>query len=90
MDFLMKNKAEVIKVSLYEFDEKKHEDWVRGEGKLDELISLVIKKVKRNKEFSVIIDELESDEEQLRPIYESVLKYGTELPPDKIREKMGC
>ena len=92
-DFLKKHKAEVIKVSIYEFDAKKYEGWVREEGREEGehylLISQVEKKVCRGKDFSTIVDELESDEETIRPIYDSVLKYGTDLSPEEIWEKMG-
>ncbi len=75
-------------MSIYEFDEKKYERWLREEGELQHLISQVQKKVSRNKGFSTIVDELESDEDEIRPIYEAVLKYGTDLPPEEIWEKM--
>lgn len=59
-----------------------------GQGELDRLISLVSKKVIRAKDFSVIVDELESSEDEIRPIYEAVLRYGADRPPEEIREKM--
>src|SRR5699024_1266929 len=31
-DFLRKNRAEVIKVSLYEYDQEQHMKWLREEG----------------------------------------------------------
>ena len=75
------------------------EMWIREEAQiaaekaaekadLNRLISLVLKKVQRKKPFSVIVEELESDEEEIRPIYEAVLKYGADLPPEEIRQKM--
>ena len=75
-------------MSIYEFDAKQYEGWIReegrGEGDLYRLISQVQKKVRRNKDFSVIVDELESDAEEIRPIYEAVLKYGPDLPPEEL------
>lgn len=62
----------------------------REEGNIDRLISLVSKKVNRNKSFSAIVDELESDENEIRPIYDAVMKYGTKLLPEEIREKMSA
>ena len=62
----------------------------REEGNIDRLISLVSKKVNRNKSFSAIVDELESDENEIRPIYDAVMKYGTKLSPEEIREKMSA
>ena len=60
----------------------------REEGEMENLISLVAKKVERNKSFSTIVDELESDESEIRPIYDAVIQYGSELSPGEIREKM--
>ena len=57
-------------------------------GREEELISLVAKKVGRNKSFSTIVDELESDESEIRPIYDAVIQYGAELSPGEIRVKM--
>lgn len=62
----------------------------REEGNIDRLISLVSKKVNRNKSFTTIVDELESDEDEIRPIYDAVMKYGTKLSPEEIREKMSA
>ncbi len=62
----------------------------REEGNIDRLISLVSKKVNRNKSFTAIVDELESDENEIRPIYDAVMKYGTKLSPEEIREKMSA
>ncbi len=42
-----------------------------GQGELDLLISQVFKKVNREKELSVIIDELESNEDEIRQKMES-------------------
>ena len=60
----------------------------REEGEMDHLISLVAKKVERNKSFSTIVDELESDENEIRPIYDAVIQYGSKLSPGEIRVKM--
>ena len=60
----------------------------REEGEMERLISLVAKKVGRNKSFSTIVDELESDESEIGPIYDAVIKYGTGLSPGDIREKI--
>lgn len=41
-DFLSKNRAEAIKVSIYEYDEELHMDFVREEGR-DDILSLMQK-----------------------------------------------
>lgn len=61
----------------------------REEGEMDHLIFQVSRKVNRNKPFSAIVDELESDESEIRPIYDAVIQYGADLTPKEIREKMG-
>ena len=68
--------------------EKKGREEGREEGEMERLISLVAKKVGRNKSFSTIVDELESDESEIRPIYDAVIQYGHELSPGEIRVKM--
>ena len=54
-DFLRKNRAEVVKMSIYEYDEEKNyrmlqeESWERGreKGRAEEIISLILKNLKK-------------------------------------------
>ena len=64
-DFLSKNRAEVIDVSIFEYDEEKHikserEEW-RNIGREEKLIEQIRKKRARGKNPETIADELEED-----------------------------
>lgn len=87
-DFLLKNKARVIKMSIYEYDEKKQRKFDREEGiEIGEqtgIIILVQKKVKKGKTLDIIADELESTVEEIRPFYDAVMKYPTDTDPKEI------
>ena len=37
----------------------------------------------------MIADELETDEEGIRPYYDAVFECGTDAPPETIMEKVG-
>lgn len=92
-NFLLKHKARVIEMSiLYEYDEKKqrkldHEDGVEeGIEKGIELggIILIQKKIKRGKTLDTIAEELESTAEEIKPLYDAVMKYPPDTDPKKI------
>ena len=104
-EFLRKHKAQVIKMSIYEYDAEKQRLFDREEGRAEgleqgleqgmergsaiRLISLIQKKIGKSKSISVIADELETDEEGIRPYYDAVFECGTDAPPEKIMEKVG-
>ena len=48
-EFLKKQRAEVIKVSIYEFDAKKYEGWIREESREEGSLSLFREDVTRGK-----------------------------------------
>ena len=99
-EFLIKHKAQVIKMSIYEYDRKKHLQFEREEGRLDgleegmeegiklgdtsRLIFQIQKKVKKDKALDVIADELESSVEEIKPIYDVVVKYPTDTDPKTV------
>lgn len=95
-DFLLKHKAQVIKMSIYEYDEKKQRKLDREEGREEGLLEgqhtkvivLIQKKVLKGKTLDIIADELESTIEEIRPIYETVIKYPTDTDPAVILAKM--
>lgn len=93
-DFLIEHKAQVIKMSIYEFDAEKQRKFDREEGmekgSYCRLILLIQKKIKKEKSLNVITDELESDEAEVRPLYEAVLKYGVDADPKDILQKMNA
>ena len=47
-DFLKRNRAEVVKMCLYEYDEEKQREFDREEGRMELLEELVRKKLKRD------------------------------------------
>lgn len=87
-DFLLKHKAQVIKMSIYEYDEKKQRRFDREEGREEggdiKLITLIQKKVIKGKTLDAIADELESTEEEIKPLYDIVLKYPTDTDPKEL------
>lgn len=87
-DFLRKNRSEVIAMSLYEYDEKLHERSMRNFGREEQLISLIIKKCKKNKSLEQIADELEDDVEKIRPMYNLVVRFAPEYDEDAILNEL--
>ena len=83
-DFLLKYKAQVIKMSIYEYDEKKQRRFDREEGGNIKLITQIQKKVIKGKTLDAIADELESTEEEIKPLYDIVIKYPTDTDPREL------
>ena len=95
-EFLSKNRAEVIKVSIYEYDEEKHmrqereASWEEGreegieegikKGKQELLERLIQKKLVKGKSISEISEELEEEEEV---IAEMIREMGEERATGK-------
>ena len=91
-DFLKKNKAEVVSMSLFEYDEKKHERTMmkigREEGQMQNQLALIIKKVKKEKSLEQIADELEEDIDIIRPLYEIVLRHAPAYDEDAMLKEI--
>ena len=91
-DFLLKHKAQVIKMSIYEYDENKQRRFDREEGRKEgreeggniKLITLIQKKVIKGRTLDAIADELESTEEEIKPLYDIVLQYPTDTDPREL------
>ncbi|MBE5849129.1 MAG: hypothetical protein E7298_03045 [Lachnospiraceae bacterium] len=91
-DFLLIHKAQVIKMSIYEYDEKKQRKLDREEGREEGLLEgqhtkvivLIQKKVLKGKTLDIIADELESTIEEIRPFYDAVIKYPQDMKPEDI------
>lgn len=58
------------------------------QGAVTKLINLVIKKVQKGKSLAQIADELETDIEEITPIYEAVLQEEPEYDVERILEKL--
>ena len=63
----------------------------RAVGETVSLLRIIQRKVSRGKTLAEIADELEDSEEAIRPLYETVQKYGVDCAVEDIYEKMtGC
>ena len=99
-EFLLKNKAKVTNMSIFEFDqelhnrtlyEEGHEDgFVKGEesGMLTKLISLISRKLQKAKSPEQIAEELEEDIDLVREICECAAPFAPEYDVGKICEAM--
>ena len=87
-EFFVKNKAEVISMTIFEYDEEEHmrlereEQYRKGEeqgieigekkGENKKMKELIIKKLAKGKEVAQIADELEEDEETILKLIEKI------------------
>lgn len=58
----------------------------REEGRKKEQVSLIVKKIKKNKTMAEIADDLEEKEEVIAPIYEAALSMKPDYDVEKIYE----
>ena len=58
----------------------------RKEGQKKEQVSLIVKKIKKNKTVEEIADDLEEKEEVIAPIYEAALSMKPDYDVEKIYE----
>lgn len=91
-DFLKKNKAEVVSMSIFEYDEELHnrtlyEDGIDKGGDL-KLITLISRKIKKGKTPEEIADELEEDIKTVKKICDTVKRFAPEYDCEKIYEAM--
>lgn len=103
-DFLLANKAEVIKMSIYEYDEELHKQTLHDEGYEDgfsdgfnngfndgesaNLIKLICRKLKKNKTPETIADELEEDLNTVKHICEVAESFAPEYDVKEILKKL--
>lgn len=83
-------------MSLFEYDEKKHERTMMeigreeghaeglAEGDTCRLLTQIVKKVKKQKSLEQIAEELEEDISEVQPLYETVLQFAPEYDIDAI------
>ena len=91
-EFLQKNRAEVIAMSIFEYDKEEEEKKLRKaefeagveHGIEQSLVSLVIKKMKKGKSVEEIADMLEETPEKIQNIYE----LARDMAPDYDVEKI--
>ena len=103
-DLLKKNRAEVRNVVLTEYNEELHLKNVRecgyeegydngygsglDQGRMQYQIELVIKKVRKGQSLEQIADALETSEDQLKEIYEAVVKAAPGFDFEKIQGEL--
>lgn len=90
-DFLRKNRAEVMAMDIFTYDQKLHEEVIAEEaeerGEMIKLISLTVKKLKKGKTAEIIAGELE-EEAAVSRICEAAQKAAPEYDVNKIYEIM--
>ncbi|MGN0343295.1 MAG: hypothetical protein ACI4DO_10930 [Roseburia sp.] len=102
--FLLENKAEVIRMSIFEYDEELHKKTLRDEGfedgftagfndgfndgKLTSLTEQVCRKLKKNKTLESIADELEEDLDTVKQICDAAKSYAPNYDVTKIVEQL--
>lgn len=103
-EFLLQNKAEVKKMSIYEYDEEtarrvlKEDAYEEGkiegrlegkiEGDLQRLVSQVCKKLKKNRSLEMIAENLEEELSVIEPIYDAAREFAPEYDPDLVYERV--
>ena len=87
-DFLLANKAEVTKMTIYEYDEELHKKTLHDEGyedgKIAKLIEQICRKLKKNKSPEMIADELEEDLAVVEHICEVAETFAPEYDVEEI------
>ena len=95
-DFLLREKAKVISMSIFEFDQELHdktirnESWEEGkaEGKAELKVSLVCRKLRKGKNTEMIADELEEDIAEIRWIGEIAEAFAPEYDEKQVFYRM--
>ena len=79
-DFLKKNRSEVKKVSIYEYDQEEHirmeREEAREEGKEELLLEQIQRKLEKGLALSQIADALEQPEEKIRMLLDKTEQHG--------------
>lgn len=95
-DFLRENRAEVVAMSIFEFDEEKEIKLIRedeyeygfengyAEGQRRYLIEGVCKKLRKGKNVEIIAEELEEEISIVKKIYEIAQKFAPEYNIEEI------
>ena len=96
VDFLKENKAGVIAMSIFEYDEELHFRTLREEGREEgrvegrilNLITLICRKLSKNKLPETIAEELEEDLSLIEKICEVAKQFAPEYNAEEIYEKL--
>lgn len=98
-EFLLQNKAEVVSMTIFEYDAELHMKMEREEafedghikgmeqGKTMKLITQICRKKQKSKAPEAIAEELEENPEQVKRIYDIADEFAPEYDAEKIYEK---
>ena len=95
-DFLLANKAEVTKMTIYEYDEELHKKTLHDEGYEDgysdgekaKLINQICRKLQKNKTSETIAEELEEDLSVVKHICEVAEKFAPDFDEREIMKSL--
>ncbi|MGN0312617.1 MAG: hypothetical protein ACI4CC_07570 [Lachnospiraceae bacterium] len=99
-DFLLANKAEVMRMSIFEYDEELHAKFLREEGreegyedgcdygKLSKLVELVCRKLAKNKISEIIAEEVEENLDTVNHICDIAAPYAPDYDVKAIVEQL--
>ena len=87
-DFLLREKAKVISMSIFEFDQELHDKTIRSEswedGERFKLVTQVCRKLRKGKSAEMIAEELEEDIEEIRLICDAAGEYAPEYDVEQV------
>ena len=91
-DFLKRNRSEVLRMNIFEYDQETHmkqereesEAIGKKEGRIETLAQLVIKKIKKGLTAEDIADLLEEDVAEIKKICEIASKYAPDYDVEQI------
>ena len=99
-EFLLENKAEVIRMTIFEYDEELHKKTLHDEGyedgfddgfdsgKCSTITEKICRKLKKNKSPEIIADELEEDLDTVKHICDVAKSYAPNYDVKKIVEQL--
>ena len=95
-DVLCAHRNEVVEMYYWEYDEEAHHWAIEQDAKEEgistgiilEKIRIITKKVKKGKSLPDIIDELESDEESMKPVWEAVTAEAPDFDEQRILDRL--
>lgn len=92
VDFLKENKAGVVAMSIFEYDEELHLRTLREEGREEgrvlNLITLICRKLSKNKLPETIAEELEEDLSFVEKVCEVAKQFAPEYNAEEIYAKL--
>ncbi len=83
-DFIKEHQAEVRNMCITEYNEAETMQMFKEEGKEDQLISMVCRKLRKGKDVEQIADELEEDEIHIKVICDAAKMFAPNYDEDKV------